>query len=143
MALYVKLSRPEDLPQAFAEAWNAHDMDAFAALFHHDASFVNRFGHYVHGIDAIVAMHRPIHETVYRDSSLMNEPLDLVPLGDHAAVMHFWSRLTVGGSHPAGAHMVDTLIQAVLMQREGTWRVQALENVTLADPRTGQAVLRD
>ena len=136
------IARPEDLSPAFASAWNAHDMDAFAALFHADASFVSRFGHYVRGIDEIVAMHRPIHETIYRDSTLANELIDLVPLGEDAAVVHFWSRLTVGDAHPAGPHAVDTLILAVLARRAGTWQVQALENVTLADPRTGEPVLR-
>ena len=137
------IGRIEDLPRAFADAWNAHDMEAFAALFHPDASFVNRFGHYVRGIDAIVAMHRPIHETIYRDSTLVNEPIEIVPLGEDTAVAHFWSRLAVGGSHPAGPHTVDTLIQAVLVRHDGKWCIRALENVTLVDPRTGEAVLRD
>jgi len=35
--------RPADLPQAIQSAWNAHDMAAFGALFHDDASFVDRF----------------------------------------------------------------------------------------------------
>jgi hypothetical protein len=34
------------------------------------------------------------------------------------------------------------LILAVVTNAKGTWRIQAAENVTLADPRTGQAVLR-
>lgn len=137
------IERPEDLPRAFADAWNAHDMDAFAALFHDDASFVNRFGRYVRGVKEIVAMHRPIHETVYRDSTLANELVNIIPLGPDATVLHFWSRLTTGPAHPAGPHAVDTLILAVLARRDSAWRVQALENVTLTDPRTGEAVLRD
>jgi|GEM_PF-4536682 len=28
----------------------------------------NRFGHYVRGVDDIVALHVPIRETIYRDS---------------------------------------------------------------------------
>jgi ketosteroid isomerase-like protein len=54
-----KLGWPEDAPSAFQAAWNAHDMDALAALFHEGATFVNRFGHYVRGIDEIVALHLP------------------------------------------------------------------------------------
>jgi len=136
------MNRPEEAPHAFAAAWNAHDMAAFAALFHGDASFVNRFGHYVRGVDEIVAMHRPIHETIYRDSTLANELIDLTAIGDDVAIVHFWSRLTVGAAHPAGPHSVDTLILAVLTRRDGDWRIQALENVTLANPRTGEPVLR-
>lgn len=41
------LERPEDAPIAFEAAWNNHDMQALGTLFHADATFVNRFGHYV------------------------------------------------------------------------------------------------
>jgi hypothetical protein len=40
------------------------------------------------------------------------------------------------------AHEVDTVILAVLTQRDTEWRIHALENVTVVDPRTGQPVLR-
>lgn len=135
--------RTEDAPEAFQSAWNAHDMEAFAALFDDNATFVNRFGRYVRGIGEIIALHRPVHETIYRDSTLENELIDVVPIGDGAAIIHFWSRLTTGPAHPAGAHKVDTLIQAVLTRRDGVWRFQAVENVTLTNPRTGEIVLRD
>ena len=137
------LVRPEDASTAFASAWNAHDMTALATLFHEDATFVNRFGHYVRGVDEIVALHRPIHETVYRDSVMENELIDATPVADGATVVHFWSRLRIGAAHPAGAHDIDTVILAVVTLRDGSWRIQALENVTLTNPRTGEAMLRD
>jgi len=137
-----EMYRPEDVAVGFQAAWNAHDMAALGALFHDDATFVNRFGHYVRGVAAIVALHAPIHESVYRDSSLDNEVIDMVPIGDGAAVVHFWSRLTVGTAHPAGPHAVDTLILAVLARHGEGWRVKAFENVTLTDPRTGETILR-
>jgi hypothetical protein len=51
--------------------------------------------------------------------------------------------LTVGTAHPAGPHAVDTLILAVLKRQGSEWRIKALENVTLTNPRTGENVLRD
>jgi len=138
-----ELKRPEDVVAAFQSAWNAHDMKSFAELFHPDATFVNRFGHYVRGVEEIIGLHRPIHETIYSDSTLGNELIDAVPIAQAAAVVHFWSRLTTGQAHPAGPHAVDTLILAVLTLRDGGWRIQALENVTLTNPRTGEPVLRD
>jgi uncharacterized protein (TIGR02246 family) len=117
-------------------------MAAFGAMFHDDATFVNRFGHYVRGVDEIVALHRPIHETIYRDSTLENELIEVTPIADGAAIVHFWSRLSTGAAHPAGPHQVDTLILAVVTRRDDTWRIQAVENVTLTNPRTGEAVLR-
>lgn len=136
------MERPEDAPSAFQAAWNGHDMAALGALFHADATFVNRFGHYVRGVDEIVALHAPIHETIYRDSTLANALIDLVQIADGAVVLHFWSRLATGAAHPAGPHEIDTLILAVLTRREEVWRIQALENVTLTNPRTGETVLR-
>lgn len=118
-------------------------MAALGQLFHADATFVNRFGHYVRGVEQIVALHLPIHETIYSDSSLENELIDIVPIADEAAVVHFWSRLTAGTAHPGGPHAVDTLILAVLTRQGDAWRIKALENVTLTNPRTGETVLRD
>ena len=135
-------ARPADVPTAFQTAWNAHDMTALAALFHDDATFVNRFGHYVRGVAEIVALHEPIHETIYRDSVMENELIDATPIGGDAAIIHCWSRLRIGPAHPAGAHEIDTVILAVVTRRDGSWRIQALENVTLTNPRTGEIVLR-
>ncbi|MCW0197535.1 SgcJ/EcaC family oxidoreductase [Sphingopyxis sp.] len=68
---------PTDIAARFADAWNRHDMAAFASLFHADASFVNRFGTYWRGVERIVAGHVPIHETIYSDSTLINAVADV------------------------------------------------------------------
>jgi uncharacterized protein (TIGR02246 family) len=137
------LNKPEDVAIGFQSAWNAHDMIALGNLFTTDATFVNRFGHYVRGVDEIIALHVPIHETIYRDSTLKNELIDVAHIGEDVAVVHFWSRLSAGAAHPAGRHMVDTVILTVLTKREKSWRICALENVTLTNPRTGDAILRE
>jgi uncharacterized protein (TIGR02246 family) len=116
-------------------------MSAFGALFAKDATFVNRFGHYVRGVEEIVALHAPIHATIYSDSRLENELIDVVRLSDSVVVTHFWSRLVAGIAHPAGAHKVDTLILAVLTRQNEIWQIRALENVTLINPRTGEQIL--
>ncbi len=88
------MKNPEEAPEAFQIAWNAHDMAALGRLFHADATFVNRFGHYVRGAEEIVALHVPIHDTIYRDSTLENELIDVTHIGKGAAVIQFWSRLS-------------------------------------------------
>jgi len=138
-----EMNQPEDAAAAFQAAWNAHDMEALGSLFQEDATFVNRFAHYVRGVEAIIALHAPIHQTIYSDSTLENEVIDVISIADGAAVVHFWSRLTAGSAHPAGPHAVDTLILAVMKQQNNQWKIQALENVTLTNPRTGETVLRD
>lgn len=137
-----EMTAPADLPKAFQSAWNAHDMEALGALFHGSASFVNRFATYTRGVDEIIELHRIIHETVYRDSTLENELIDVDEITPTVAIVHFWSRLRAGVAHPAGLHQVDTLLLAVVTKREGAWRIQAAENVTLVNPRTGEVVLR-
>lgn len=136
------ITGPADVPEAFQSAWNAHDMDAFGELFHREASFVNRFATRVRGAEAIVALHRGIHETIYRDSTLENELIEAEQIAEGVAIVHFWSRLTTGVAHPAGPHQIDTLLLAVVTERAGSWRIQAAENVTLTNPRTGEPVLR-
>ena len=133
---------PEDIPARFHDAWNAHDMEAFGRLFHPDATFVNRFGTYWRGVDAIVAGHARVHTSIYRDSTLANDAPDIDPISETAVILHFWSRLSAGAAHPAGPHQIDTLIMAVATHRNGEWRIQALENVTLTNPMTGATVLR-
>lgn len=139
----IQMMRPEDVAEKFQTAWNAHDMAVFGSLFYEDATFVNRFGHYVRGVAEIIALHAPIHKTIYSDSTLNNELIDVVLIGDDVAITHFWSRLTTGVAHPAGPHSVDTLILAVLTRRDKTWLIKALENVTLTNPRTGELILRE
>ncbi|PAL22549.1 SgcJ/EcaC family oxidoreductase [Sphingopyxis sp. GW247-27LB] len=134
---------PAEVATRFAEAWNRHDMVAFGELFHADASFVNRFGTYWRGVEQIVAGHVPIHQTIYSDSTLINEVADVDPISGDAAILHIWSRLSAGAAHPAGPHQVDTMILAVVTRRDGAWRIRALENVTLVNPRTGEPALRD
>ena len=136
------MTGPQDIPARFQDAWNAHDMDAFGRLFHADASFVNRFATYWRGVDAIVAGHKRIHSSVYSDSVLTCDAPDLDTISDTAAILHFWTRLSAGAAHPAGQHQVDTLIMAVATLRDGEWRIQALENVTLVNPMTGENLLR-
>jgi uncharacterized protein (TIGR02246 family) len=138
----IRINKPEDAPAAFQSAWNAHDTRALGSLFDEEATFVNRFGHYVRGINEIVALHASIHETIYSDSTLENELIDVAQIADGAVVIHFWCRLSAGAAHPSGPHEVDTLILAVLTKNKESWHVRALENVTLTNPRTGEPLLR-
>lgn len=60
----------EQVAAAFADAWNRHDMNAFAELMAEDAEFVNIFGAWMHGREEIRRRHVQIHETVFRTSTL-------------------------------------------------------------------------
>jgi uncharacterized protein (TIGR02246 family) len=131
-----------EITTRFQEAWNTHNMETLGKLFHHDATFVNRFATYWRGVDQIVAGHAGIHASIYRDSTLAIDVPDIDLISDDSVILHFWMRLSAGAAHPAGPHQIDTLALAVVTQRNGEWRIQALENVTLTDPMTGVARLR-
>lgn len=60
----------EQAVAAFAECWNRHDMDAFAALFATDAEFVNVVGLWWKGRAEIKAAHEFTHSTLFRHSRL-------------------------------------------------------------------------
>jgi uncharacterized protein (TIGR02246 family) len=50
MAEYPGMSEiANELMAGYASAWNAHDVDALAALFHEDGTFVNVIGSYEKG----------------------------------------------------------------------------------------------
>ncbi|HEX4292835.1 MAG TPA: SgcJ/EcaC family oxidoreductase [Rhizomicrobium sp.] len=136
------IQTPAEITARFQDAWNTHDMEAFRRLFHPDATFVNRFATYWRGVEQIVAGHANIHATIYRDSTLAIDAPDVDPISGDAAILHFWTRLSAGAAHPAGPHQVDTLILAVVTKRDGKWRIQAAENVTLTNPMTGAVTLR-
>ena len=51
----------------FEDAWNRHDMTAFAALFHDDADWVHWRGGTVVRRQAIHDGHKSVHDTYYVD----------------------------------------------------------------------------
>jgi uncharacterized protein (TIGR02246 family) len=55
---------------AFAEAWNRHDMEAFAELFAPDAEFVNVVGMWWKGRAEIKVAHEFTHATMFKGSRL-------------------------------------------------------------------------
>ena len=127
----------------FIAAWNAHDMDAFGALFSLDATFVNRFGAYWRGREQIVAEHAAIHRTIYRDMWLEQVRVDVVPLTDALAIVHFRSLAHMGPAMPGGPRELETEMLLVAQRTAGAWLIRAGENVAVLDPRTGAPILTD
>jgi uncharacterized protein (TIGR02246 family) len=56
--------------QSFVDAWNRHDLEAFAALFTEDADFVNVRGTRWIGRSAIREGHAATHATIFKNSQL-------------------------------------------------------------------------
>lgn len=83
----------DELVADFASAWNAHDVDALALLFHEDGTFVNVVGTYEKGREAIRHSHAAIHASFYKDSALRSEVLDARELVHGVIVAHVSNEL--------------------------------------------------
>jgi uncharacterized protein (TIGR02246 family) len=134
---------PDALSTRFEEAWNSHDMGAFAELFHPDAIFISRFGHFWRGREEIVARHAEIHSTIYRDCTIANHLQHLEGLTEEAAIGVVKSRVSVGRFMPTGPRVFSSQFLYVATRRQGVWRIQAGENVAVANPETGELIADD
>ena len=134
---------PEILAAQFEEAWNSHDMAAFAEIFDANATFVSRFGHYWQGREPIVERHAEIHATFYSQSSISNRIQDVDVLGPDCAVVFVQSLVTVGDAMPVGPRAFSTEFMFVAQRQDGVWRMRAASNVALADPQSGALLVAE
>lgn len=131
----------EQIARAFETSWNAHEMDAFAALFHEQASFVNRYGMLWIGRAAIHRGHRFIHEGVYRDTTVANEVVRAEEIAPGAAAIHMLSRMAIGPAMPHGPRAINTLMLIVAVEDAGRWLIRTAENVAVTDPMSDAPIL--
>ena len=129
--------RVEDRQQVSAiltrweKAWNAHDMTAFAQLFHEDGVWVLWTGAVWTGRKQIEDGHAEAHRTVFRNSVQRERLEELTFVGPDAAVARFCS--TLKGDERAPDTLVRSLKVLVVTRRQGTWRVGWGQNTRLAD----------
>ena len=75
--------------QRWEEAWNSHDMRAFASLFHEDGTWILWTGAVWTGRTAIEEGHAAVHKTVFRNSIQRERLEELTFVGPDAAVVRF------------------------------------------------------
>ena len=118
------LSRWED-------AWNTHDMTAFAALFHEDGVWVLWTGEVWTGRRMIEEGHAAVHETVFRNSIQRERLEELTFTGPDAAIVRFCSLLT--GSEQSPGRPIRSRKFIVVTRRQGDWRMSWGQNTRLRD----------
>lgn len=96
----LQLHAPEDVPHAFAEAWNRGDADGIAALFAADADFVNVVGFWWTRREQIRHNHAYGFEKIFAGSTMTLERVRVRDLEDTAVVHARWR--VAGQSRPAG-----------------------------------------
>ena len=121
---------PESLAHAFAEAWNAGDATALAALFEPDAEFVNVVGLWWHSRDEIEQAHAYGLARLFSGSALRVTATRTKPLADGVAVVHARMRLTgqapVGGVAAPGVR--TTVFSLVVRRTPDGWRCASAHN---------------
>lgn len=131
------LDRPGDREQIttilsqWEDAWNRHDMTAFASLFHEDGVWVLWTGSVWKGRVAIETGHAEVHRTFFRNSTQREQLDELAFVGPDAAVVRFCSVLT--GDSRAPDSIVRSLKFLVVTKRQGTWKISWGQNTRLAD----------
>lgn len=111
------------------EAWNHHDMKAWANLFTEDADFVNVAGWWWKGRAQIEKKHTEIHAYIFRDSTLTIDEVDTRFLTPEIAIVHILWSLT-GNRNPDGSDGQPRkgIFTQVLQKQNGKWLIAAAQN---------------
>ena len=119
----------------FEDAWNRHDMDAFAKLFSTDADFVNVIGMRWVGRDAIKQHHAASHATIFKSSTLKIGDTTLRFLKtDVATARSVW---TLSGITSESGQLAPTrtgILTHVLARIDGHWLIVLTQNTDIAKP---------
>lgn len=111
------------------EAWNHHDMKAWANLFTEDADFVNVAGAWWKGRAEIEKKHLEIHAYIFRDSTLRLGEVETRFLTPEIAVVHVLWSLT-GNRNPDGSDGQPRkgIFTEILQKQSGKWLIAAAQN---------------
>ena len=113
------------------EAWNRHDMRAFASLFHEDGVWVLWTGEVWAGRKSIEDGHAEVHRTVFRNSIQRERLEELTFVGPDAAVVRFCSTLT--GDERAPERLIRSRKILIVTRRDGGWKIGWGQNTRFAD----------
>jgi uncharacterized protein (TIGR02246 family) len=119
------------------DAWNRHDMDAFANLFTEDADFVNVRGVRWIGRHAIREAHAASHATIFRSSQLSLRESSVRFLRPDIAVARSVTEVT-GQVNASGEVLPprSAMLTLIMMNMEGMWMIVVAQNTDIvAVPR--------
>jgi uncharacterized protein (TIGR02246 family) len=119
---------------AFAEAWNRHDMAAFADLFSADAEFVNVVGTWWKGKGAIRDAHEFTHSSMFKHSRLTILSTEVrFPVEEIAIARSRWSM--EGHVSPDGAALPRRIgiLMNVLRRSSPSWMIIDSQNTDIVE----------
>jgi uncharacterized protein (TIGR02246 family) len=119
----------EAVLQRVTEAWDAHDMEAFGEAFAPNADFVNIFGQWLRGRDAIVRDHAARHAAMFRTARLAMERPTIRAVRPDVALVHWhWRMHDVRGADGNIVGDKAGLMLQVFERHAGRWWVVASHN---------------
>jgi uncharacterized protein (TIGR02246 family) len=129
---------PEQMRDAFVEAWNRHDIPSLAALFADDAQFVNVLGMWWKGRNEIQRRLGGNHETIFKRSHLSPTVHDVYYLRPDVAIVHSTWMLT-GQVDRDGEAVPDRegIITLVVARGAERWQINAFQNTDIMPVRMG------
>jgi uncharacterized protein (TIGR02246 family) len=128
------------LVESFVDAWNVHGARAFARVFADDADFTNVFGMHARGRETIEQFHRPIFQTIFKDSRLAAiETTVRFIRPDVAAVDVRWEM--TGARDPMGKEwpLRRGLINLTVVRESESWSIVVMHNMDLPAEEMAQA----
>ncbi|GAB3573542.1 nuclear transport factor 2 family protein [Hymenobacter daeguensis] len=114
----------------YEDAWNRHDAKGLAAQYHTDATWVNWFGAYSKGQQAILEHYQTVHSTYFKPSHYYTRSIeDIAFVKPDVAIMHVRTGLTGDERYPGQTFEFRRTL--VLTKRDGAWRILAGQNAKL------------
>lgn len=118
----------------FLNAWNTHDVHAFAMTFTEDADFTNVLGVHAQGRANVETFHARVFDTVFKHSHQTAQIRSLRFLGpDLAAVDVDWQMTGVvrnGIPVPRRKGLLDWIMAK---QADGSWLIEIMHNTELTN----------
>jgi uncharacterized protein (TIGR02246 family) len=123
--------------QQQATAWNAHDIDAYAALFTEDAHVINVLGWHWKSRAELKAKLGRGFASAFAHSRLTIGDVDVRFLAPAIAVAHVGWTMTGAASPTGGAGDIPQqgIQTLVLTKRDGTWRIAEFQNTNAVPER--------
>ena len=126
----------ERLAEQFRLDWNSHDMDAMGKLLTEDADFVNVIGMHMKGRSQIVARHKEVHRTQFKNSIWVTHGVEAHLLKPGLGLVHVnWG--ISGDLDPDGTPRQprDGIFSWLLVQQaDGTWLIRSVQNTNIRRP---------
>jgi uncharacterized protein (TIGR02246 family) len=124
----------EVLAEQFRLDWNSHDMNAMGQLLTADADFVNVIGMHMKGRPAIVARHKEVHQTQFKNSVWVTHSVEAQLLAPGFGLVHVnWGisgDLNADGSARKPRDGVFSWL--LVKQADGTWLIRSVQNTNIA-----------